>query len=332
MTKTTTLRANPLCRRRDSNPHCSDPKSDLSTDWSTPTASVPVATTPGFGERVAVRTQNTKVLQAIVARIAVDVIQRQWQRLALPAVEAASLATRLLQSGGDQPSPQIGAVRVAGVLHQDLVQRSRLEAAPPRDSASPCLPGEVCRVQIETSYVAEDKAMHTAAGLVPEPPLNRRDGRARLHRLTKILVSPGSERPHTTVDDARQVAVVDPESCNVTTQRAVGSTTGSKSQSTANLAQRATGCDRVSQLRVAPPLRSRHDSRISLILSKYHSVREIEFTGFAFLARESAASGGCCSTARRRRPAGLLIAEFDGHCPIVFLTAERRSAIVAEIV
>src|SRR3954451_24091118 len=91
------------CRRRESNPHCSGPKPDLSACWSTP---APVARTPRLRERMAVRTHDTEILEPVVTWIAVDVIEGEGQRPTLPGVDAAELASGLLEPGGDQPDPQ----------------------------------------------------------------------------------------------------------------------------------------------------------------------------------------------------------------------------------
>jgi len=152
---------------------------------------------------MAVRTQNTKILQAIVGGIATDVIKGQRQRLTPPTIE---------------------------------------------------VPG----VQFETPYVADDEAMYPTTRLVPEPPLDARHGNARLHCFAKVVVAPRSERPHATVDEARQVTVVDPEASDVAMQRCVSTPAGGQPQPGAHLAARATQRNRIAQLGVTPPLSSRH--------------------------------------------------------------------------
>ena len=77
---------------------------------------------------MAVRTQNTKILQAIVGGISVDVVQRERQPFAQPAVETAAFTSRLLQARGNEPLTQLATVGVGRVLNQDLCERSRLVA------------------------------------------------------------------------------------------------------------------------------------------------------------------------------------------------------------
>jgi hypothetical protein len=93
----------------------------------------------------------------------------------------------------------------------------------------------VLGVQTEALYVANDEAVHPATRLVAEPPLDACHGNARLYRLAKIVVAPRSELPDPTLDEPRQVAVVDAESSDVAMQRRVRTAAGGQPCPTTSL-------------------------------------------------------------------------------------------------
>jgi len=51
---------------------------------------------------VAVRAEDTKILEAVVRRITVDVVECQRERFAPPGIEAAHLAQRPLEPLADE--------------------------------------------------------------------------------------------------------------------------------------------------------------------------------------------------------------------------------------
>src|SRR3954454_5038697 len=157
------------CRRRESNPHCSDPKSDLSACWSTP---APVAGAPRFRERMAVRTHDTEVREPVVRRIAVDGVEREWERLPAPCVYPSHFAPGFAEAFVDETPAQAATVEVRRVGDQDVTQGTRLEARGGAPSGGPALPGEVIGVQLQPAHVGRDVAVHAAVRLIPEPPGN----------------------------------------------------------------------------------------------------------------------------------------------------------------
>jgi hypothetical protein len=52
---------------------------------------------------VTIRTQNTEILNPVVGVVSIDVVESERQRFTAPGVEAAALASCLLESFGDEP-------------------------------------------------------------------------------------------------------------------------------------------------------------------------------------------------------------------------------------
>ena len=203
----------------------------ISLRWSTP---APVPSAPCLRQRVAVGTQNTEVFDAIVAGIAVHVVERERQRLASPGIESALLAAALLQPCTDQARPEPCAVQVPRVRDENLGQRNRLEPESRLLSPRPPLAEEVISVDFQPPDVATDETMHPTTGLIAEPALDFGKRHTRTHSIPKIIVRPGAGPTDAPVDDEREVTGIDSKPCDIATQRRVSATTGPQSQSRAN--------------------------------------------------------------------------------------------------
>jgi hypothetical protein len=72
---------------------------------------------------MAIRAQNTEVLDPVVVGVAIDMVELERNRLPVPFDEPAFFATNLLQSRGDQASLELAA-RVWRVEREYLLKRS----------------------------------------------------------------------------------------------------------------------------------------------------------------------------------------------------------------
>jgi hypothetical protein len=91
---------------------------------------------------MAIRTQDTEVLQAIVTVITIDVIEREWKCLPAPLGESAFFAPRRLQSRGDEALAEAGAV-VWPAGYEHGFERERREGSPHSGSSRPAPSAEV---------------------------------------------------------------------------------------------------------------------------------------------------------------------------------------------
>src|SRR5680860_1852244 len=137
-------------------------------------ATLPVATTipatPRVRLRMAVRAQDTQVLETVIGAIAVDMVelQRCWQ--IPPAFAETHLAPSGLDPLGDESTTKrVGGVRRAG--HEDHRQGPRpLPARRSLPTPAPALSIEVSGVQSKSLDAAAHEHVGATARLQPEPP------------------------------------------------------------------------------------------------------------------------------------------------------------------
>ena len=93
---------------------------------------------------MAIRAQNTDVLDPVVVGIAVDMVELERNRVSLPFAEPAFLAPSILVASGNQTPLELVA-RVRRVERKYLLERPSGYHWPPR-SLAPALTQEVLRV------------------------------------------------------------------------------------------------------------------------------------------------------------------------------------------
>lgn len=150
---------------------------------------------------MAIRAQDTKIFQPVVTAIAVDVIKLERKRLALPIVDAAAFADRILEARADQSLPQTSGIRKRRVLDEDLVQRARMgghATCPTR----PRLPGHVRRLESESGNVVHEETVDTAAWSIPQSPGDTRHALLGSDCRRKLLIRPPA--PGGTTGSARR--------------------------------------------------------------------------------------------------------------------------------
>jgi hypothetical protein len=98
---------------------------------------------------VAVGTEHSEVLEPVVSRVSVDVVELERYRLAAPLGSATDLTARGQEPFTDQAAkePRIADRRA---VDEDLLKRSRLEPVGVRLALSPCLPDEMARVEVQS--------------------------------------------------------------------------------------------------------------------------------------------------------------------------------------
>ncbi|WP_460607328.1 hypothetical protein [Jatrophihabitans fulvus] len=207
---------------------------------------------------MAVRTKNTEILQPVVGRITVDVIERQRQGLPAPFVETAALAPSFLEAGHDQPTTEIAAADVGRVRDQDFVEWPGLESVGIAATLPPRLTDEMARVEPQPPEVLVDEALYSPAGCVTQTPENLRDSRAVPNRVGQLAVRPRSDPAGTASRRLREVGRIDVEARNVPPQRGVGPAAPGKPEREHHLAHRGGVGDCRPEVIVCP-LTQRHD-------------------------------------------------------------------------
>jgi hypothetical protein len=139
---------------------------------------------------VAIRTQDTEVLQAVVVRVAVHVIERQRQWFSLPRIEPTALAMRRLQPSRNEASPKCPCGGVSRTGNENLLQWKRSEAIRRRATARPTLAEEVSGAETEPPDVSRDRPMHSTIRREPKLALDFRNRRALCDRANEIRIGP----------------------------------------------------------------------------------------------------------------------------------------------
>lgn len=137
---------------------------------------------------MAVRAKDTEVLDSVVGRVPVDVMELEGNGLAAPLSETAALAPSSLISRCNQTALERAAL-IRRVKGQHILQRTRWNHRA-RRALAPALAQEMLRVETQLADSASQDAVVGSSGRKPKSTQRVRDGDGFRYRLSHFVIGP----------------------------------------------------------------------------------------------------------------------------------------------
>jgi hypothetical protein len=191
------------------------------------------------------------------------VIEHQRQDFAAPGRPTTVLAMRRLEALSDKTLANARRSHRGTSGHEYLFKRSRAETIVARSTARPTLAKEVVRRQLKPSNVRLDEAVHAAARFEAKSSHHFRNRTTLCDGQSQVIVGPASTRSDAAFHILGQVGIINVETFDVTPEGRICAASRTKSESSADLAERSARSNRLGEFVVGPSAGSRHPLRIT---------------------------------------------------------------------